>query len=105
MGGAFTHGPPLFHSWEPHHGKKRSRGPKSDDDGFEIVPIEDPGESGSAPSGMGGDSGNPCVGIERGLDSSLVKHRILDPEGLALGAIIASSKKAKRDLIDNSFNR
>lgn len=35
----------------------------------------------------------------------LVKHRILDPEGLALGAIIASSKKAKRDLIDNSFSR
>lgn len=33
------------------------------------------------------------------------KHRILDPEGLALGAIIASSKKAKRDLIDNSFSR
>ncbi|XP_032121900.1 pre-rRNA 2'-O-ribose RNA methyltransferase FTSJ3 [Sapajus apella] len=63
-------------SWEPLHGKKRSRGPKSDDDGFEIVPIEDP-----------------------------VKHRILDPEGLALGAVIASSKKAKRDLIDNSFNR
>ncbi|XP_004432707.1 PREDICTED: pre-rRNA processing protein FTSJ3 [Ceratotherium simum simum] len=64
-------------SWEPHRRKKRSRGPKSDDDdGFEVVPIEDP-----------------------------VKHRILDPEGLALGAIIASSKKAKRDLIDNSFSR
>ncbi|KAM9597206.1 pre-rRNA 2'-O-ribose RNA methyltransferase FTSJ3 isoform 1-T1 [Trichechus inunguis] len=61
---------------EPHRGKKRSRGPKSDDDGFEVVPIEDP-----------------------------VKHRILDPEGLALGAVIASSKKAKRDLIDNSFSR
>ncbi|ELK12472.1 pre-rRNA processing protein FTSJ3 [Pteropus alecto] len=63
-------------SREPRHRKKRSRGLKSDDDGFEIVPIEDP-----------------------------VKHRILDPEGLALGAIIASSKKAKRDLIDNSFSR
>uniref|UniRef100_A0A8C4M1E0 pre-rRNA processing protein FTSJ3 n=2 Tax=Equus asinus TaxID=9793 RepID=A0A8C4M1E0_EQUAS len=64
-------------SWEPHRSKKRSHRPESqDDDGFEIVPIEDP-----------------------------VKHRILDPEGLALGAIIASSKKAKRDLIDNSFNR
>lgn len=63
-------------NWEPRHGKKRSCGPKSEDDGFEIVPIEDP-----------------------------VKHRILDPEGLALGAIIASSKKAKRDLIDNSFSR
>ncbi|XP_048220935.1 pre-rRNA 2'-O-ribose RNA methyltransferase FTSJ3 [Perognathus longimembris pacificus] len=57
-------------------GKKRGRGPQSDDGGFEVVPIEDP-----------------------------VKHRILDPEGLALGAVIASSKKAKRDLIDNSFNR
>ncbi|XP_069337709.1 pre-rRNA 2'-O-ribose RNA methyltransferase FTSJ3 [Eulemur rufifrons] len=63
-------------SWEASRGKKRRRGPKSDDDGFEIVPIEDP-----------------------------VKHQILDAEGLALGAVIASSKKAKRDLIDNSFNR
>ncbi|XP_026368272.1 pre-rRNA 2'-O-ribose RNA methyltransferase FTSJ3 [Ursus arctos] len=63
-------------SWEPKRGKKRSRGLKSEDDGFEVVPIEDP-----------------------------VKHRILDPEGLALGAIIASSKKAKRDLIDDSFSR
>lgn len=36
---------------------------------------------------------------------SLARHRILDPEGLALGAIIASSKKAKRDLIDDSFSR
>uniref|UniRef100_A0A8C9DKP0 pre-rRNA processing protein FTSJ3 n=1 Tax=Prolemur simus TaxID=1328070 RepID=A0A8C9DKP0_PROSS len=63
-------------SWEAPRGKKRRRGPKSDDDGFEIVPIEDP-----------------------------VKHRVLDAEGLALGAVIASSKKAKRDLIDNSFNR
>ncbi|XP_021534174.1 pre-rRNA 2'-O-ribose RNA methyltransferase FTSJ3 [Neomonachus schauinslandi] len=62
-------------TWEPKHGKKRSRGLKSDD-GFEIVPIEDP-----------------------------VKHHILDPEGLALGAIVASSKKAKRDLIDDSFSR
>lgn len=45
---------------------------------------------------------------ELSLDFSpphLVKHRILDAEGLALGAIIASSKKSKRDLIDNSFNR
>ncbi|KAI5929146.1 pre-rRNA 2'-O-ribose RNA methyltransferase FTSJ3 [Manis javanica] len=64
-------------SWEPQRGKKQRRGPTSDDDGsFEVVPIEDP-----------------------------AKHRILDPEGLALGAIIASSKKAKRDLIDNSFSR
>ncbi|XP_062994818.1 pre-rRNA 2'-O-ribose RNA methyltransferase FTSJ3 [Elgaria multicarinata webbii] len=31
--------------------------------------------------------------------------RALDPEGLALGAVIATSRKAKRDLIDGSFNR
>uniref|UniRef100_A0A8C7CBN5 pre-rRNA processing protein FTSJ3 n=1 Tax=Neovison vison TaxID=452646 RepID=A0A8C7CBN5_NEOVI len=62
--------------WEPKRGKKRSCRPKSDDDGFEIVPIEDP-----------------------------AKHQVLDPEGLALGALIASSKKAKRDLIDDSFSR
>lgn len=62
---------------EPQRSKKRGRGPKADDDdGFEVVPIEDP-----------------------------AKYRILDPEGLALGAVIASSKKAKRDLIDNSFSR
>ncbi|XP_004456846.2 pre-rRNA 2'-O-ribose RNA methyltransferase FTSJ3 isoform X2 [Dasypus novemcinctus] len=64
-------------SKEPQPNKKRSWKPTSnDDDEFEIVPIEDP-----------------------------VKHQILDPEGLALGAVIASSKKAKRDLIDNSFSR
>ncbi|KAM9044663.1 pre-rRNA 2'-O-ribose RNA methyltransferase FTSJ3 isoform 1-T1 [Megaptera novaeangliae] len=65
-------------SWKPRRRQKQSHGPKSDDDddGFEIVPIKDP-----------------------------VKHRILDPEGLALGAIIASSKKARRDLIDDSFSR
>lgn len=31
--------------------------------------------------------------------------RVLDAEGLALGSIIATSKKARRDLIDDSFNR
>uniref|UniRef100_A0A8B9RSF1 Pre-rRNA processing protein FTSJ3 n=1 Tax=Accipiter nisus TaxID=211598 RepID=A0A8B9RSF1_9AVES len=44
--------------------------------GFEVVPIENP-----------------------------VKRRVLDAEGLALGSVIATSKKAKRDLIDDSFNR
>ncbi|KAM6115005.1 pre-rRNA 2'-O-ribose RNA methyltransferase FTSJ3 [Phoenicopterus ruber ruber] len=45
--------------------------------GFEVVPIENP----------------------------VKKARILDAEGLALGSVIATSKKAKRDLIDDSFNR
>ncbi|KAG8140030.1 hypothetical protein E2320_002758 [Naja naja] len=33
------------------------------------------------------------------------RARVLNPEGLALGAVIATSRKAKRDLIDDSFNR
>ncbi|XP_061446186.1 pre-rRNA 2'-O-ribose RNA methyltransferase FTSJ3 [Rhineura floridana] len=45
--------------------------------GIEVIPIEDP----------------------------VKRARILDPEGLALGAVIATSHKAKRDLIDDSFNR
>ncbi|NXJ84936.1 SPB1 protein, partial [Trogon melanurus] len=45
--------------------------------GFEVVPIVDP----------------------------VKKARVLDAEGLALGSVIATSKKARRDLIDDSFNR
>ncbi|NWI54963.1 SPB1 protein, partial [Calyptomena viridis] len=45
--------------------------------GFEVVPIEDP----------------------------VKRARVLDAEGLALGSIIATSRKARRDLIDDSFNR
>ncbi|NXN94649.1 SPB1 protein, partial [Rhinopomastus cyanomelas] len=44
--------------------------------GFEVVPIEKP-----------------------------MRGQVLDAEGLALGSVIATSKKAKRDLIDDSFNR
>lgn len=33
------------------------------------------------------------------------RARVLDAEGLALGSVIATSKKATRDLIDDSFNR
>ncbi|XP_010222298.1 PREDICTED: pre-rRNA processing protein FTSJ3 [Tinamus guttatus] len=50
---------------------------RNESDGFEVVPIEDP----------------------------VKRARVLDAEGLALGSVIATSKKAKRDLIDNSFNR
>ncbi|XP_008937547.1 PREDICTED: pre-rRNA processing protein FTSJ3, partial [Merops nubicus] len=44
--------------------------------GFEVVPIENP----------------------------VKRARVLDAEGLALGTVIATSKKARRDLIDDSFN-
>ncbi|NXS76042.1 SPB1 protein, partial [Pandion haliaetus] len=45
--------------------------------GFEVVPIENP----------------------------VKRAHVLDAEGLALGSVIATSRKAKRDLIDDSFNR
>lgn len=94
----------FFFRQEPQRSKKRGREPKADDndDGFEVVPIENPGKS-SEPSGVG-DSFRVGSRVLTFL-LPLAKYRILDPEGLALGAVIASSKKAKRDLIDNSFSR
>ncbi|XP_030041927.1 pre-rRNA 2'-O-ribose RNA methyltransferase FTSJ3 [Microcaecilia unicolor] len=50
---------------------------EDESEGFEVVPIE----------------------------HTVKKARILDPEGLALGTVIATSKKATRDLMDGSFNR
>uniref|UniRef100_A0A669E2D9 pre-rRNA processing protein FTSJ3 n=1 Tax=Oreochromis niloticus TaxID=8128 RepID=A0A669E2D9_ORENI len=38
-------------------------------------------------------------------DAPFTKARILSPEGLALGAQIATSKKRARDLVDSSFHR
>uniref|UniRef100_A0A8C8SMV1 pre-rRNA processing protein FTSJ3 n=1 Tax=Pelusios castaneus TaxID=367368 RepID=A0A8C8SMV1_9SAUR len=40
-----------------------------------------------------------------GGNSAPLRARVLDAEGLALGSVIATSRKAKRDLIDDSFNR
>ncbi|XP_067398972.1 pre-rRNA 2'-O-ribose RNA methyltransferase FTSJ3 [Emydura macquarii macquarii] len=56
--------------------KGRKRAPAEPGD-FEVVPIEEPAK----------------------------RARLLDAEGLALGSIIAASRKAKRDLIDDSFSR
>ncbi|XP_048832927.1 pre-rRNA 2'-O-ribose RNA methyltransferase FTSJ3 [Brienomyrus brachyistius] len=39
------------------------------------------------------------------VESTSKRARILDPEGLALGSQIATSKKKERDLIDGSFHR
>uniref|UniRef100_A0A663MVA8 pre-rRNA processing protein FTSJ3 n=1 Tax=Athene cunicularia TaxID=194338 RepID=A0A663MVA8_ATHCN len=39
------------------------------------------------------------------LYTAVKRARVLDAEGLALGSVIATSKKATRDLIDDSFNR
>jgi len=54
----------------------------------------------------------PCVSGCLQIGQALIcpyaavkRARVLDAEGLALGSVIATSKKAKRDLIDDSFNR
>uniref|UniRef100_A0A8C9WIR6 pre-rRNA processing protein FTSJ3 n=1 Tax=Scleropages formosus TaxID=113540 RepID=A0A8C9WIR6_SCLFO len=39
------------------------------------------------------------------VESTSKRAQILDPEGLAIGSQIATSKKKQRDLIDGSFNR
>ncbi|XP_057697667.1 pre-rRNA 2'-O-ribose RNA methyltransferase FTSJ3 [Corythoichthys intestinalis] len=57
-------------------GTKKSPGADDDKD-FQVVPVE----------------------------SNSKKARILDAEGLAIGTMIATSKKKTRDLVDNSFHR
>lgn len=39
------------------------------------------------------------------VERPVKRSRVLGPDGLALGTIIATSKKSTRDLIDKSFNR
>ncbi|XP_075073372.1 pre-rRNA 2'-O-ribose RNA methyltransferase FTSJ3 [Mixophyes fleayi] len=58
---------------------KRKLGKKTDEEteDFQVVPVERP----------------------------VKRSRVLDPQGLCLGTIIATSKKSARDLIDKSFNR
>ncbi|XP_063290917.1 pre-rRNA 2'-O-ribose RNA methyltransferase FTSJ3 isoform X1 [Pelobates fuscus] len=56
-------------------GKRKGQEDETDD--FEVVPIERP----------------------------VKRSRVLGPEGLALGTVIATSKKSTRDIVDNSFNR
>ncbi|KAG5851431.1 hypothetical protein ANANG_G00093330 [Anguilla anguilla] len=58
-------------------GRTGGGGGGADDDDFHVVPVE----------------------------STSKRARILDPEGLALGCQIATSKKKTRDLVDGSFHR
>uniref|UniRef100_UPI00398F36CF pre-rRNA 2'-O-ribose RNA methyltransferase FTSJ3 n=1 Tax=Pristiophorus japonicus TaxID=55135 RepID=UPI00398F36CF len=60
-----------------HKGSKGNRQTLDESDTFEVVPV----------------------------DKSMKRARVLDPEGLALGASIATSKRRTRELIDDSFNR
>uniref|UniRef100_A0A674JHM7 FtsJ RNA 2'-O-methyltransferase 3 n=1 Tax=Terrapene triunguis TaxID=2587831 RepID=A0A674JHM7_9SAUR len=69
-----------------------------------------PGEKGAvACTGPAVPGGGACQGSLPTLNSGVQmwgpRARVLDAEGLALGSVIATSRKAKRDLIDNSFNR
>ncbi|KAM3658421.1 pre-rRNA 2'-O-ribose RNA methyltransferase FTSJ3 isoform 1-T2 [Ammospiza maritima maritima] len=73
----------------------------SDDDDDDDSSSED--ERPLAPVGRKRGCVEPC-GFEVVPIEKPVK-RVLDAEGLALGSVIASSKKARRDLIDDSFNR
>ncbi|KAM6993738.1 pre-rRNA 2'-O-ribose RNA methyltransferase FTSJ3 [Passerculus sandwichensis] len=73
----------------------------SDDDDDDDSSSED--ERPLAPVGRKRGRVEPC-GFEVVPIEKPVK-RVLDAEGLALGSVIASSKKARRDLIDDSFNR
>uniref|UniRef100_A0A8C5U7L6 pre-rRNA processing protein FTSJ3 n=2 Tax=Malurus TaxID=55806 RepID=A0A8C5U7L6_9PASS len=68
------------------------------------VPGRDLREVGSSP--REGERCSLALGPQPGqaLPCPPVK-RALDAEGLALGSVIATSKKARRDLIDDSFNR
>uniref|UniRef100_A0A3Q2U6C8 pre-rRNA processing protein FTSJ3 n=1 Tax=Fundulus heteroclitus TaxID=8078 RepID=A0A3Q2U6C8_FUNHE len=72
----------------------------SSDDENEIVRMKRAKGSGGA-SGDAEDDNFQVVPVE----STSKKARILDPEGLALGCEIATSKKRARDLVDNSFHR
>lgn len=69
-------------------------------------------EAGSGGTGLGGLLAavwvSGCLQVGQALTclcASVKKARVLDAEGLALGSVIATSKKARRDLIDDSFNR
>ncbi|TSK53739.1 pre-rRNA processing protein FTSJ3 [Bagarius yarrelli] len=70
----------------------------SSDDEEEIAMMKNKSGSGDLP---GDDDDFQVVPVE----STSKRARILDAEGLALGAQIATSKKRRRDLIDDSFHR
>uniref|UniRef100_A0A8C8S108 pre-rRNA processing protein FTSJ3 n=1 Tax=Pelusios castaneus TaxID=367368 RepID=A0A8C8S108_9SAUR len=59
---------------------------------------------GGAPTELGL-GGNSAPLAQAGNWAQVKRARVLDAEGLALGSVIATSRKAKRDLIDDSFNR
>ncbi|XP_066483738.1 pre-rRNA 2'-O-ribose RNA methyltransferase FTSJ3 [Tiliqua scincoides] len=107
---------------------KREKKPTHQGPAPEPVPEEDPKPEGTEALNEGSDTdesdssdgdeerGQPPSGRKRlqaesddievvPIEDPVKRARILDPEGLALGTVIATSHKAKRDLIDDSFNR
>lgn len=72
----------------------------SSDDENEITRMKQARGAGGL-SGVAEDDDFQVVPVE----STSKKARILDAEGLALGCMIATSKKRERDLVDSSFHR
>ena len=64
-------------SYEEQVPKNNTKGSTARSDTFEVVPIE----------------------------KSMKRSRHLDPEGLALGALLKKSKKSREDLIESGYNR
>ncbi|KAL7855257.1 hypothetical protein SRHO_G00174470 [Serrasalmus rhombeus] len=73
----------------------------SSDDEREIAKMKSASGSGKLPGDDDDDDHLQVVPVE----SISKRARIMDAEGMALGAQIATSKKRCRDLVDNSFNR
>ncbi|KAG7488092.1 hypothetical protein MATL_G00030780 [Megalops atlanticus] len=73
----------------------------SSDDERDIAQMKR--NAGRSGGGAGGDDDEDFKVVP--VESTSKRARILDPEGLALGCQIATSKKKQRDLIDGSFNR
>lgn len=71
------------------------------DDEKEITKMKQVTKGAGGMSEEAKDSGFQVVPVE----STSKKARILDAEGLALGCLIATSKKRARDLMDGSFHR
>ncbi|NWR94271.1 SPB1 protein, partial [Furnarius figulus] len=115
---------------ESQRGKATKKGEKKKEPPQEEAPAEPPPATDTAPgtgeaqdeqssdNDSSSDDERPptAVGRKRGrvepcgfevvpIENPVKRARVLDAEGLALGSVIATSKKARRDLIDDSFNR
>uniref|UniRef100_A0A8C0IB63 pre-rRNA processing protein FTSJ3 n=1 Tax=Bubo bubo TaxID=30461 RepID=A0A8C0IB63_BUBBB len=87
--------------------QRESQRDKATRKGQKVVPQKEAPAEPPPAADAGPDAGEAQDEQSSDDDSSSDEERarVLDAEGLALGSIIATSKKARRDLIDDSFNR